>query len=323
MPDAAAAPIRTAPFEARRARRNRRSRDTNRDGCGRGKSLSLIGRVRWWQAVQRVRSWLLGVYLMDRDGKAGLAGQLRFYCFDNVVRHERFAVVLADVTVRGETGFAPEITSELPAVIVFNQDHVLTAYENGADLRRVQRHNPFNGDLIGHDAFFARQFFHRFADYARGRAPTHQRDIGILRTNEFRRRDVFDRALHFAGAFLHHHPPFLRIGEFITDERAVFVVFVGRGGKNVTEHSRHRARRNSARRVLVTQIRLVVVAAGGIRAVSVAVRQNQFTPVDLHLEVQIIGIDARGSFGNQQIGQDQTGTLVFVAEVEQLWNRVK
>jgi len=22
----------------------------------------------------------------------------------------------------------------------------------------VQRHNPFNGELIGHDAFFARQF---------------------------------------------------------------------------------------------------------------------------------------------------------------------
>src|SRR6266487_2972453 len=192
MPDAAAAPIRTAPFEARRARRNRRSRDTNRDGCGRGKSLSLIGRVRWWQAVQRVRSWLLGVYLMDRDGKAGLAGQLRFYCFDNVVRHERFAVVLADVTVRGETGFAPEITGELATLIVLNQDDILTAPENGADFRRVQRYNPFNGKLIGYDAFFACQFFHRFPDYARSRAPTYQRDISLLWTNEFRWRDVVD-----------------------------------------------------------------------------------------------------------------------------------
>src|SRR5438067_137171 len=60
---------------------------------------------------------------------------------------------------------------------------------------------------------------------------------------------------------LHDALPILRIGEFITDERAVFIVLVGRCGKNVTGHSRHRARRNSARRVLVTQIRLVVVAA--------------------------------------------------------------
>src|SRR5438093_13498317 len=84
---------------------------------------------------------LLGVNLMDRNGKAGLAGQLRFHCFDNVVRHERFAVVLADVTVRSETGFAPEITGELSAVIVLNQDHILAAPENGADLRRAKWHN--------------------------------------------------------------------------------------------------------------------------------------------------------------------------------------
>src|SRR4029079_17478404 len=99
------------------------------------------------------------------------------------MRHERFAVILADVTVRGETGFAPEITGELATLIVLNQDHVLAAPENGADFRRMQRNNPFMGELMGHDAFFAREFFHRFPDYARSRAPTHQRDVGLLRTN--------------------------------------------------------------------------------------------------------------------------------------------
>src|SRR6184192_3711235 len=168
------------------------------------------------------------------------------------MRHERLAIVLANVTVRREAGFAPEITGELAALIILDQDHVFAAPENGADLRRVQRHNPFNGELIGHDAFFARQFFHRFADYARGRAPTHQRDIGVLRTKELRRRDVLDRALHFAGAFLYHHPPFLRVGEFIADKRAVFIVLVGGGGKNVTGYARYGTRRNSARGVLET-----------------------------------------------------------------------
>src|SRR5215831_3847178 len=106
------------------------------------------------------------------------------------MRHERLAVVLADVTVRGETRFAPEITGELAAVIVLNQDNILTAPENGGDFCGVQRHNPFNGELIDHDAFFAREFFHRFPDYARSRAPTNQVDISLLRTNKFRRRDV-------------------------------------------------------------------------------------------------------------------------------------
>src|SRR5438067_9212636 len=230
------------------------------------------------------------VNFMDRNREAGLAGQLRFHCFDNVVRHERLAVVLADVTVRGETGFASEVTGELTTLIVLNHNHILTAPENFPDFRHVQRHNPFNRELIGHDPFFGCEFFHRFTDYPRSRAPTDKRDISLLRTNEFRRRDVVDRALHFAGAFLHHHPPLLRIGEFITDERAVFIVLVGRGGKNVPGHSRHRAGRNSARRVLITQIRLVVVTAAGIGSVSllrqgyggqaVAVRQDQFTPVD-------------------------------------------
>src|SRR5882724_1170934 len=137
-------------------------------------------------------------------GKLRPALKLFLHRVDDVVRHKRFAVVLADVTLRSETGFAPEITGELAALIVLNYDDILTAPENGADLRRVQRHNPFDGELIGHDAFFARQFFHRFPDYARGRAPTYQRDISLLWTNEFRRRDVVDRALHFAGAFLHH-----------------------------------------------------------------------------------------------------------------------
>src|SRR2546428_13554281 len=101
---------------------------------------------------------------MDRNGKAGFAGQLRFHCFDNVVRHERPAVVLADETARGETGFAPEITGELATLIVLNQDDILTAPENGADLRRLQRHNPFDGAPIGHNALFASQLFYRFPD---------------------------------------------------------------------------------------------------------------------------------------------------------------
>ena len=43
---------------------------------------------------------------VDGHGEPGLAGQLFFHRFDNVMRHERFAVVLADVAVRVEAGLA-------------------------------------------------------------------------------------------------------------------------------------------------------------------------------------------------------------------------
>ncbi len=62
----------------------------------------------------------LGVDFMDRNGKARLTGQLRFHCFDNVVRHEWLAVVLADVTARIEPGFAPEITGERPRMALIS-----------------------------------------------------------------------------------------------------------------------------------------------------------------------------------------------------------
>ena len=55
----------------------------------------------------------------------------------------------------------------------------------------------------------------------------------------------------------------------------------------------------------------------------VSVRQNQFAAVDLDVEIQVVGINARGSFGDEQVGQDQAGALVFVAEVEQLRNRLE
>src|SRR5205823_2535891 len=86
------------------------------------------------------------------------------------MRHERLAIVLANVTVRLDPGLAPEITGELAALIIFNHDNHLTPIQNATDFRSVQRHNPFNSELIDHDAFFACEFFHRFPDCARGRA---------------------------------------------------------------------------------------------------------------------------------------------------------
>ena len=130
--------------------------------------------------------------------------------------------------------------------------------------------------------------------------------------------------LHFSRPFLDHHAAFVRVGELIADERAVFVVFIRGGGEDVAGNTGHRARRDAALGVLETQIGLVVVtAADAVRAVAVAVRQNQLAAIDLHVEVELVRINARCSFGNEQVGENQAGALVFVAEVEQLRNRLE
>ena len=260
---------------------------------------------------------------VDGHREPGLAGQLLFDRFDNVMRHERFAVVLADVAVRVEAGLAPEVTGELAAVVVLDNDDLLAAREDAADLRGVERDDPFDVKLIGHDSFLAGEFLDGFANHALGRTPADQRHGGVFRTDELRRGDVVDRGLHLAAAFLDHHAALVRVGEFIADERAVFVVLVGGGGEDVTGHAGHRARRDAALGVLEAQVGVVVVAAGGVRAVAVAVRQNQLAAIDLHVEVEVVRINARGAFGDEQVGQDQAGALVFVAEVEQLRDRLK
>ena len=208
-----------------------------------------------------------GQDFVDGDREPCLAGQLIFDRFDNVMRHERFAVVLADVALRVEAGLAPEITGELAAVAVLDNNDILLP-EDAADLRGVEWNDPFDVKLIGHDSFFAGEFLDGFANHAFGRTPSDQRDGRVFGTDEFRRGDVVDRSLHFAAAFLDHHAAHVRVGEFIADERAVFVVLVRGGGEDVTGNAGHRARRDAALGVLETQIGLVVVAAGGVCAVA-------------------------------------------------------
>src|SRR2546428_1997953 len=130
------------------------------------------------------------------------------------MRHERFAVVLADVALRVEAGLAPEVSGELAAVSVLNNNDILLP-EDAADLGGVKRHDPFYLKLIGDDSFLAGEFFYRFANHAVGRTPPDQRNGGVFRPEELWRGDGGDRALHFASAVLDHHAGPVRVGEFI------------------------------------------------------------------------------------------------------------
>src|SRR5881394_4421423 len=157
------------------------------------------------------------------------------------MRHEGFAVVLADVTLRVEAGLASEISGELAAVGVLNNNDILLP-KDPADLRGVEGNDPPDLKLVGHNAFFAGEFLDGFANYALGRTPADQRDSGVLGTEKLWRGDVVDRSLHFAPTFLDHHPALVRVGEFIADDRAIFVVLVRGRGEDVTGNAGHGAR---------------------------------------------------------------------------------
>src|SRR5213592_156514 len=58
--------------------------------------------------------------LVRRHGKLRFARHLFFNGIDNVMGHERLAVILTDITIGNVACFAPEIARELSAVIVLD-----------------------------------------------------------------------------------------------------------------------------------------------------------------------------------------------------------
>src|ERR1041384_2615071 len=68
-----------------------------------------------------------------RHVNVGFAGENRLDALDDVMRHERFAVVLADVAVRRKAGLAAQVAGKLAAVVILHNDDLLTLRKNGAD----------------------------------------------------------------------------------------------------------------------------------------------------------------------------------------------
>ena len=65
----------------------------------------------------------------------------------------------------------------------------------------------------------------------------------------------------------------------------------------------------------------------GVEEPLVAVRRRRFrdqlTAIYFRTHVDVIGIDGERALGNQQVGQHYTRTLIFLAQVEQLWDGVE
>src|SRR5215472_10489263 len=118
--------------------------------------------------------------LVHRNGEMSLAGKLLLDRLHDVVRHERLAIVFANMPIRHETGFAAEIAGKLPAVIVLDDDGVPRVFQKFNNRLPVQRYEPANLQLIGGDAFVIEDLAGLFDDAFRG-APANQRHVGIAR----------------------------------------------------------------------------------------------------------------------------------------------
>src|SRR6266700_5443830 len=90
--------------------------------------------------------------LVHRNGEFRLPGELFLHRLHNVVRHEWFAVVLANVAVRHKTGFAAQVARKLPAVIILHDDGVPRVFENFENGLAMQWDEPANLQLIGGDS---------------------------------------------------------------------------------------------------------------------------------------------------------------------------
>src|SRR5262249_60917764 len=102
------------------------------------------------------------------------------------MRHEWFTVVLADISVRSNAGLAPKIPRKLSTLVILDYDDSFAPGKQTADLVRVQRENPFDRQLIGHDPFFARESLDGLTNYTFSGAPSHQGYLGVLGTDQLR-----------------------------------------------------------------------------------------------------------------------------------------
>src|SRR6266481_1338873 len=104
-----------------------------------------------------------------------------------MVRHERFAVVLANVAVRHKAGFAAQIAGKLAAIVVLYNDCVPRVFQNIEDSFAMQRYKPPNLHLIGGDTFVIEDI-RGFLDYAVRRTPADQSNVSVMWTGQRWRR---------------------------------------------------------------------------------------------------------------------------------------
>src|SRR6266478_8481456 len=105
--------------------------------------------------------------LVHGNGEFRVPRELFLHGVDNVVGHEWFAVVLANVAAGHKAGFAAQVARELPTVVVLHDDGMPRAAQDFENGFAMQRHEPADLELIGRESSFVQEFT-SFLDYPFG-----------------------------------------------------------------------------------------------------------------------------------------------------------
>src|SRR5712691_1438380 len=228
---------------------------------------------------------------MCRYRELGFANKLFLYCFDDVVWHEWFPIVLSYIPIRHEAGFAAQVASELAAVVVLYDDRAPRAFEDVQNRVAVQRHEPADLELVGRNALLGEDLT-GLLNHSLGRAPADQRDIGIARTPQLGRGNRDLDAGNLPHALFHHGAALCRIREFVADQDAIFIVFVTCRRVRVARNARDGARGNTAFCNLVPLVDAVAIGPRGGCG-------DQFPAIDDGDKVQVFRIDTEPAFRQQ------------------------
>src|SRR5207237_5848621 len=114
------------------------------------------------------------------------------------MRHERFAIVLADVAVRDVACFASEVAGELSAIVVLDDDGELRSLQDVQNAFPMKRNKPSDLELICGDARFIQDFY-SFTNDALCGTPPDQGDFCCRCTDQ---RGKFDGCFDAANLSL-------------------------------------------------------------------------------------------------------------------------
>src|SRR5262252_8431411 len=97
---------------------------------------------------KRASSCPLHQDLVRRHVLTGGASKNRFHTVDDVMRHEWFAVVLANVAFGLKAGLRAQVAGELTTVIIFDNNDAFTSVELVQNCLGVQWNQPFDLQIV-------------------------------------------------------------------------------------------------------------------------------------------------------------------------------
>src|SRR5439155_17148082 len=293
--------------------------------------------------------------LVRRHGKLRFARHLFFNGIDNMMGHERLAVIFADITIGNVACFTSQIAGELSTVIVLDNDRAPSrGLQDFDDRFSVQRNQPANLKLIGGYAFGIENL-HGLTDHALRGTPSDQGNVRARFPHQVLRRHRSFNASNLALPLFHHGAALVRVGELVADQHAILIVFVGGGGVHIPRYTGNRAWGDPGFGDLVPFVSVLAVRriCGGVGGPARmpdqggrrwerearrikrrctdrglaggpdANRCNQFTAINFNVEIEILGIDGRPAFRQQQIRQNDSRTLEPVGEIVHFGNQLE